>query len=137
MTKRMITIRFNADVGRDMPWHFRPEQRHISVHLGQRALAAYHADNPTHRTITGMAIYNVTPPKVGRYFHKIECFCFGEQTLAAGQNVSMPVVFYVDPALDEDPNMRDVTDITLSYTFYETGTKALDEAMDAFYNRAD
>ncbi|MCK6419145.1 MAG: cytochrome c oxidase assembly protein [Alphaproteobacteria bacterium] len=134
---RTIQVRFNADVGQNLSWDFAPEQRQITVRLGQRGLTAYRAHNPENKAVTGVAVYNVTPPKAGKYFHKIECFCFGEQTLQPKQTVSMPVMFYVDPALDKDPNMRDVTSITLSYTFYQAGTKALDEAMDAFYNEAN
>ena len=131
---RRITIHFNADVGRDMPWDFKPEQRSITVRLGERGLAAYHARNRLKTPVTGMAMYNVTPDKAGKYFNKVQCFCFDEQTLAPGQDISMPVMFYVDPALDADPNMRDVQTITLSYTFYRAGTKALDDALSTFYN---
>lgn len=131
---RTVTIQFNSDTGREMPWEFTPEERRIDVKLGQRGLTAYHARNPAGKPITGTAIYNVTPLKVGKYFHKIQCFCFDEQTLQPGEDVSMPVMFYVDPAMNDDPNMNDVKTITLSYTFFKTETKALEEALDAFYN---
>lgn len=132
---RTVTILFDAGTSRDMPWDFRPEQRSVTVHLGEQALVSYHAENRADRQITGTAIYNVTPLKAGVYFHKIECFCFGEQVLAAGQSVSMPVVFYVDPAMDSDPNMEDVDTITLSYTFFEADSPALEKALERFYNQ--
>lgn len=137
ISERKIQIRFNADVGQNLSWDFAPEQRQITVKLGQKGLTAYSAHNPEPHPVTGVAVYNVTPLKAGKYFHKIECFCFGEQTLQPGQKVSMPVVFYVDPALEDDPNMSEVETITLSYTFYRAGTKALDDAMDAFYNEGN
>lgn len=132
--EREMRIQFNADTGRNMPWAFKPEQREITVKLGQKGLAAYHAKNPLKEAVTGTAVYNVTPLKAGKYFHKIACFCFDEQVLEAGQDVSMPVMFYVDPALDADPNMKDVQSITLSYTFYRAESKELDSALEAFYN---
>jgi cytochrome c oxidase assembly protein subunit 11 len=115
-----VVVRFNADVGRGMPWTFHPSQPSIDARLGETVLATYVALNPTARTITGTATFNVTPEKVGRYFVKVECFCFTEQTLAPGERVEMPVVFYVDPALADDPSAREVGTITLSYTFFET-----------------
>lgn len=131
---RTVTIKFNGETDRNMPWVFRPEQREIKVKLGQKGLASYWAKNPTSRPVTGTAIYNVTPLKVGQYFHKIQCFCFNEQTLQAGADMPMPVLFYVDPAMNDDPNMDDVTTITLSYTFYRAESKELESALDGFYN---
>lgn len=135
--ERQITIRFNADISRDLQWRFAPEQREITVNIGQRGLTAYSAHNPTARPLAGAAIYNVTPLKVGRYFHKVQCFCFEDQTLQPGEQVDMPVMFYVDPALADDPSMDDVTTITLSYTFFKSGTQALEDALEDFYNRPD
>lgn len=132
--ERRVAIRFNADTGRNMGWTFRPEQHEIEVQLGQKGLTAFYAANPASAPTTGTAVYNVTPPKVGKYFHKIQCFCFDEQTLQPGESMSMPVLFYVDPAMDQDPNMNDVKTITLSYTFFKTESKELEEALDAFYN---
>lgn len=131
---REVTIKFNADTGRNMPWEFRPEQREIAVKLGQRGFTSYFSHNKTGKPVTGTAIYNVTPLKAGKYFHKIQCFCFDEQTLQPGEKMTMPVLFYVDPKLDEDPNMQDVKTITLSYTFFKTETKELEDALEGFYN---
>lgn len=134
--ERTVTVRFDAGTARGMPWRFAPESRQMTAKLGAKMLTHYRAENPADESITGTALYNVTPDKAGKYFHKIECFCFGEQTLPAGKSVSMPVVFYVDPAMDEDPSMDDVTHITLSYTFFRTGSSDLDKALKEFYNRS-
>lgn len=131
---RTVTIKFNADTARGMPWEFKPEMREIDVKLGERGLTAFSARNKMPRPTSGTAIYNVTPLKAGKYFHKIQCFCFDEQTLQGGEQVSMPVLFYVDPKMDEDPNMDDVKAITLSYTFFKAETKALEDALEGFYN---
>jgi len=131
---REITIKFNADSNRDLPWDFKPEMREITIKLGQRGVTSYSAYNKAATPTTGMAVYNVTPLKVGKYFHKIQCFCFDNQTLKAGEKVDMPVLFYVDPQMNEDPNMEDVTTITLSYNFFKSESKALEDATEAFYN---
>jgi cytochrome c oxidase assembly protein subunit 11 len=115
---RVVKIRFNSDTDRSIPWDFRPAQLEVSAQLGEQKLVFYRAHNPTARPITGTAVFNVTPLKVGEYFNKVECFCFTEQRLEPGQTVDMPVAFYVDPRLNDDPSMADVTTITLSYTFY-------------------
>ncbi|MBP2310891.1 cytochrome c oxidase assembly protein [Azospirillum soli] len=118
VVERTITVRFNSDVNNALPWSFRPEQRALTVKLGETGLAAYRAENRGSKPTVGTASYNVTPDKAGRYFNKIECFCFTEQVLEPGQAVDMPVAFFVDPALAADPAMEDVTTITLSYTFF-------------------
>ncbi len=115
---RSIKVRFNADVNQSLPWRFKPEQRELTVKLGETGLAAYQAVNRADRPTVGTALYNVTPDKAGKYFNKIECFCFTEQVLEPGQSVDMPVAFFVDPSLADDPAMEDVTTITLSYTFF-------------------
>lgn len=132
---RKVTIRFNGDIDSRMPWKFTPEQKSIEVRLGQKGLTAFHAINTANEPATGTALYNVTPLKAGKYFNKIQCFCFDEQTLAPREEVSMPVLFYVDPAMNDDPNMNDVTTITLSYTFYHAESKELDQALDNFYEK--
>lgn len=134
---RVVTIKFNADTGRNMPWKFSPEMREVDVHMGERGLTAYEAYNPMAMPVGGTALYNVTPPKVGKYFNKVQCFCFDEQVLQPGQRVSMPVMFFIDPAMADDPNMQDVSAITLSYTFYRAGTKELDTALNRFYNEEE
>jgi len=126
-TQRMITVRFNADTNPGLPWQFRPAQKEITLPLGDERLAFYIARNETSEAVTGTSVYNVTPDKVGRYFHKTACFCFNEQTLAAGQEMEFPLSFWVDPKLADDPNTADITTITLSYTFY----RALDDAARA------
>ena len=119
-TDRTITVRFAAQTDRNLPWRFQAEQAAMSVRLGEEGLAFYSASNRAETPVTGISVYNVTPEKVGRYFHKVACFCFDEQTLTPGQRADMPVSFWVDPRIAEDPNTRDVTTITLSYTFFRT-----------------
>ena len=116
--ERIITVVFDANTARGMPWEFRPAQRSIEVHVGEEGLAFYRATNPTRDPVVGQASFNVTPLKAGRYFRKVQCFCFDEQTLEPGQTVDMGVTFFVDPALADDPEMWDVDRITLSYTFF-------------------
>ncbi|MBB4287176.1 cytochrome c oxidase assembly protein [Roseospira goensis] len=113
-----ITVRFDANVNPELPWRFRPNDRAVTVSLGEQALSSYHAVNTADRAITGTATFNVTPAKVARYFTKVDCFCFTRQRLEPGQAVDMPVLFYIDPALLDDVRARDVRTITLSYTFY-------------------
>ena len=115
---RQITVHFNADTAASMPWSFTPQQRSVKVVPGETALAFYTAHNPTDKAVTGVSTYNITPQKAGFYFNKIQCFCFTEQTLMPGQEVRMPVIYYVDPAVMDDPNMEGVEQITLSYTFH-------------------
>jgi cytochrome c oxidase assembly protein subunit 11 len=114
-----IKVRFDASTMK-MPWVFRPAQTEIELRIGETGLAFYEATNPTDRVITGRASFNVTPYSTGAYFDKIECFCFTEQRLEPGETVSMPVSFFVDPAIVDDPEAGLVPVITLSYTFYET-----------------
>ena len=117
---RKMTIRFNADVGKAMPWRFVPAQDRVDLKVGEQGLAFYRAKNISGRTMTGTATFNVTPAKAGQYFNKVECFCFTEQELKAGAEIDMPVTFFIDPDIAKDPNLNDVTTITLSYTFFET-----------------
>ena len=124
VTKRDMTITFNADIDPTLPWEFKPAEPKLQVKVGQQVLTHFVAHNKTNSPITGRATYNVTPFSAGSYFVKIECFCFKEQTLAPGQTVDMPVLFYVDPAINTDPEMDDVKTITLSYTFFPVKSKA-------------
>jgi len=128
-TLRDISIRFDASTARDMRWDFRPSQSTDTVHIGQRDIATYVARNNSSQPITGTATFNVEPAQAGIYFNKIQCFCFTEQTLQPGQEVTMPVLYYVDPAILEDDVIGDIEQITLSYTFHraiEPVSNALD-----------
>ncbi|MBK6467450.1 MAG: cytochrome c oxidase assembly protein [Rhodobacter sp.] len=117
---RSIKIRFDASLEAGMPWDFRPAQTEMELHIGETALAFYEAYNPTDHAIAGTASYNVSPYAAGGYFTKIDCFCFEMQVLQPGERVMMPVSFYVDPAIVDDPEGRFVKAITLSYTFHQT-----------------
>lgn len=114
-----ITIRFDANIERDMPWQFRPEVREMEIRIGETGLAFYEAYNPTDVPVAGSAAYNVAPFIAGGYFSKIDCFCFEEQVLQPGERVLMPVTFFVDPAIVEDRDAKHLGHITLSYTFYQ------------------
>jgi cytochrome c oxidase assembly protein subunit 11 len=115
-----ITVRFDADVNPGLPWHFAPQQAEMRLKLGEQQVAFYSARNEAATPVTGVALYNVTPDKVGKYFHKTACFCFNQQTLAPEQEMQFPVSFWVDPAIASDPNTADVHVITLSYTFFRS-----------------
>lgn len=117
---RVIKITFTADVNDVMPWKFKPQQQSVKVVPGETALAFYKATNPTANAITGVATYNVFPPKAGLYFSKIQCFCFEQQRLRAGEEIDMPVFFFIDKDILLDPAMDHVNNITLSYTFFKT-----------------
>jgi cytochrome c oxidase assembly protein subunit 11 len=119
MIDRKVTIRFDANVGPGLPWSFVPEQNSIEVKLGQVVTVHYRVVNQAARPITASAAYNVTPLSVGSYFNKINCFCFTEQSLKAGEKRELAVVFYVDPAMAKDSDGANVNTITLSYTFYQ------------------
>ena len=124
---RSIVIRFNAETAPGLPWAFQPDQASVSVPLGQEQIAFYRAKNVGSEPTTGIAVYNVTPDRVGRYFHKTACFCFNEQVLVPGQKLEFPLTFWVDPQIAHDPDTKDVRTITLSYTFFHS----LDDAQAA------
>ncbi len=115
-----ITVDFNTDMDTDLPWQFTSVQRKISLKPGEQKLIFFEAKNLSAETTSGTATFNVTPFKAGPYFIKTECFCFEEQKLAAGQEVTMPVSFFIDPQIENDPQMQDIHNITLSYTFFKT-----------------
>lgn len=115
---RMISIRFDANVSPALGWEFRPVDTQRRVAIGARNIALFSARNLTGRTVVGTATFNVTPSQAGQYFNKVQCFCFTEQRLSPGQEVRMPVVFFVDPRILDDPDARDISEITLSYSFY-------------------
>ena len=119
-SQRNITVAFNADVNPALPWHFVPEARQVTLKLGDQQLAFFDAKNLGAVPITGVALYNVTPDTVGHYFHKTQCFCFDSQTLKPGEAMQFPVTFWVDPAIADDPETKDIHTITLSYTFFRS-----------------
>lgn len=116
--ERVFTIRFNADVDPKLPWAFQPVERSMTVKVGESGLAFFRVENHSNHATAGTATFNVTPLKAGQYFNKVQCFCFTEQRLAAGDSMDMPVSFFVDPAIVDDPNLDEVKTITLSYTFF-------------------
>ena len=113
-----IGVRFDANINPALPWKFEPVQETVRIAPGARTQILYRATNLTARETHGEAAFNVSPEIAGKYFSKIECFCFTEQTLRGGQSVDMPVVFYVDPEIRKDPDTKNIDEITLSYTFY-------------------
>jgi cytochrome c oxidase assembly protein subunit 11 len=115
---RMVTVRFDANVGPGLPWKFTPERNEIQARLGEVVTVDYTVTNLVARETHGVAGYNVAPLSWGAYFHKINCFCFTEQTMKPGETRAMTVVFYVDPALANDPDAQGHLSLTLSYTFY-------------------
>jgi cytochrome c oxidase assembly protein subunit 11 len=115
---RMVTVRFDANVGAGLPWRFTPERNAIEVKLGEVVTVDYIVTNQSARETLGVAAYNVAPLNYGAYFQKINCFCFTEQRMKAGETRHMSVVFYVDPEMAKDPDMLERDTITLSYTFY-------------------
>lgn len=117
---KTITVFFDASTHRDMPWEFEPVETSMTVKLGETHIAYYRAKNPTSAPITGTATFNVAPLDIGAYFSKIQCFCFTEQTLQPGQEMLMPVAFYVEPDLADDAEHQDLSTLTLSYTFFRS-----------------
>jgi len=117
---KTVVVKFDASRDANMAWEFKPMQTEMTLRIGETGLAFYEAYNPTDRVIAGTASYNVTPDQSGGYFTKIECFCFTQQVLQPGERVTMPVTFFVDPSIEENVEAREIKEITLSYTFYET-----------------
>ncbi len=115
---RTIKIVFNSDIDKDLPWEFSPKERYINIKAGENALVFYKAKNLSHESIIGTATYNVVPPQAGFYFSKIDCFCFTEQLLKPKQEAELPVTFFVDPEIYKDPELKNIEEITLSYTFF-------------------
>ncbi len=121
---RTIDIRFDANRSSALPWSFKAETNLQTVKIGARNIAFFTATNLSDRTVSGTATYNVTPESTGRYFSKIQCFCFTQQTLAPGQTVRMPVIFFVNPDILKDADTKDIGEITLSYTFYPVDARS-------------
>jgi cytochrome c oxidase assembly protein subunit 11 len=120
--EKVMTIHFDANIASDLPWDFVPEQDSIRLRTGETATVFYKVRNRSSRTTVGLAAYNVAPERSGMFFNKIACFCFSEQTLGPGETMDMPVVFYIDPAVETDERMKTQDSITLSYTFYAAKT---------------
>lgn len=116
---RKIKVEFDSNVDKKLPWSFIPKHRSTNVITGENTLVFYESENLSDHDIIGTSVYNVTPVKAGKYFVKIHCFCFEEQLLRAGQKVLMPVSFFIDPAIESDPEMYDIDRITLSYSFFK------------------
>ena len=117
---RMVRVQFDSNVADTLGWRFLPGQRNVDLRLGETALVEYTVANLTGAPTAGTAVFNVTPEAAGRYFSKVECFCFTVQTLGAGETAVLPVLFFVDPAIADDPILNYIDTITLSYTFYPT-----------------
>ncbi len=117
---RTITVRFDANVDKALPWTFAPDTRAMDIRIGESALTFFKAQNNTDKPVTGTAGFNVAPASAGKYFAKVECFCFKEQPLAANESIEMPVTFFVDPRIVEDESTKNIEEITLSYTFYRS-----------------
>ena len=121
---KTIRVRFDANTNPGLPWKFAPNKTTVTLPLGEDQLAFYTARNLAKSPVAGMSLYNVTPEKAAKYFHKTACFCFEQQTLEAGQSMEFPVSYWIDPAIARDPATRDVKEITLSYTFYRSAEDA-------------
>jgi cytochrome c oxidase assembly protein subunit 11 len=117
-TDKFITIRFDANTAGSLGWNFHPVQSVMKVKIGEQHMAHYSATNTSDKVLTGSAIFNVTPSEAGAYFNKIQCFCFTEQILKPGESADLPVDFFVDPAILDDPDSKSISEITLSYTFF-------------------
>ena len=127
-----VSVRFDANTSGQLKWAFHPLQGSVTVKFGEQSMAFYEAVNRSEETLTGTAVFNVTPPQAGAYFNKIQCFCFTEQTLKPGERIEMPVSFFVDPDMLEDADAAGIEEITLSYTFYPVDKpKAVTEAKTA------
>jgi cytochrome c oxidase assembly protein subunit 11 len=121
---RMMTVRFNTDTVKELPWTFTADQGAVQVKIGEERLISFTAENTGDKPVYGTAIYNVTPHAAAEYFSKIQCFCFDSQRLDPGQKVHMPVSFFIDPQIMDDPYLQDLETVTLSYTFFLSKNQA-------------
>lgn len=132
---RTMRVRFTADADGALPWRFRADVNEMEVRIGEPAMAYFSAENLADHPVAATAVYNVNPARAGEYFYKVQCFCFDEQVLQPGQRAEFPVYFFIDPALDEDPGLDDVTTVTLSYTFFASGSGTLEPPAEAGYTQ--
>jgi len=132
---REVTVRFNTDVDSALPWSFQSDQPPVKVKIGQEVVVSFTAVNKSDEPMAGSALFNVSPPSAGKYFHKTQCFCFDYQMIAPHQTAHFPVVFYIDPEFDQETQLDDLTTMTLSYTFYRAESPELDRALEVFYNQ--
>jgi cytochrome c oxidase assembly protein subunit 11 len=121
---RTVKVRFDSNTAPGMAWKFAPRDRETTIKVGEKRMAYFTATNMAGTATTGRAIFNVSPDVAGAYFRKIDCFCFTEQTLAAGETVQMPVTYFIDPAILDDPDAKKIDEITLSYTFFPVDNPA-------------
>jgi cytochrome c oxidase assembly protein subunit 11 len=124
-TDQFIMVRFDANTSSGLPWEFRPRQTSMKVKIGEQTMAYYDARNVGSNPNTGSAVFNVSPPSAGAFFDKIQCFCFTKHTLKPGETAEFPVMFFVDPALLDDADAKNIKEITLSYTFYPASDSAV------------
>ena len=120
VSEKKIKIEFNSDVNKKLNWSFKPEQRSIESKIGDSILAFYKAKNNGNKSITGIATYNILPFEAAQYFNKVDCFCFENQTLEPGEEVVLPINFYIDPKILDDPSVKHLNSIVLSYTFFQS-----------------
>jgi cytochrome c oxidase assembly protein subunit 11 len=125
---RTVQIRFDTNVAPGSPLDFAPDARTKTVHLGETALIFFRITNPTDRPVKAVATYNVVPEQTGLYFKKLECFCFQQRTFAAKETIELPVVFFVDPAMADSRDTKDIGEITLSYTYFDAGDREVKTA---------
>ncbi|GAB5389418.1 MAG: cytochrome c oxidase assembly protein [Alphaproteobacteria bacterium] len=135
--EQTIKVRFDANVAGGLPWDFKPEVTEVEIPIGATGHMSYLAANMVNEVTSGMALYNVTPKQAGLYFSKIQCFCFDNQPLEPGQDVKMPVFFYVDPEITRNRHTQDIHTITLSYTFFPSDSESLEQAKEAYYTQME
>jgi cytochrome c oxidase assembly protein subunit 11 len=134
---RDMTVRFNTDVNADLPWSFKADAPQVTLNIGQNVIVSFTAKNTSNVPEAGTAIFNVTPLSASKYFHKTQCFCFNYQMIGVGDEAHFPVAFYIDPAIEDDPELDDLKTITLSYTFFRADSPALENALEDFYKSSN